>query len=377
MNSTFDVVIIGAGAMGSAAAYHLSKTGKKILVLDQYAPPHNLGSSHGESRIIREAYFESPMYVPLVQQAYKLWDALEKESGKKLFLKTGGLMLGKKERRVFQGAAASARQYNVPYEYLDSTAIKKLFPVFKPSEDTVALFEQNAGILFPEECISTQLQLAKRNGVSFHFNETVERIQSKDGGVEIITAKAQYQANKVIVSAGAWMDELFPELHLPLSVKRQVLFWFKCTGRNAKGFLPGHCPVYIWEHEENKIFYGFPDLGDGLKIAVHHGGRLTTANTIDRDVSHEEINEVTDLMNRFFDVEATFDRSAVCMYTNTPDENFIIDYHPSNRNIILVSACSGHGFKFSTAIGKILCDMIIEKPLSFDISVFNLQRLIS
>lgn len=376
MNSTFDVIVIGAGAMGSAAAYHLSKTGRKILVLDQYAPPHRFGSSHGESRIIREAYFESPLYVPLIQQAYQLWDDLEKESGKKLFLKTGGLMLGNKERRVFQGASTSALKYHVPYEYLDSPAIKKRFPAFKPSDDTVALFEQNAGILFPEECINSQLQLAKRNGVSFYFDETVASIQSKNEGVEIVTDKGQYNADKVIVSAGAWLAELFPELRLPLSVKRQVLFWFKCTGVNAENFLPEHFPVYIWEHEANKIFYGFPDLGDGLKIAIHHGGRLTTAKTIDRNVSQEEINEVTILLERFFDAKVTFDRSAVCMYTNTPDENFIIDYHPSNKNIILVSACSGHGFKFSSAIGKLLCDMIIEKPLSFDISVFNLKRFI-
>ena len=377
MNLTFDIAIIGAGAIGSAAVYHLAKTGRKILVLDQYAPPHRFGSSHGESRIIREAYFESPIYVPLVQQAYKLWDELEKESGKKLFLKTGGLMLGDKKRRVFQGASKSAIQHNVPHEYLDSAAIKKRFPAFNPSEDTVALFEQNAGILFPEECITTQLQLAKRIGVSFHFGETVAFIQSKNDEVEIITDKARYKSNKVIVSAGAWMDELFPELHLPLSVKRQVLFWFKCRGRTAENFSPGNFPVYIWEHEENKIFYGFPDLGHGIKIAIHHGGQLTTANMVDRNVSSQEINEVAALLNRFFNVEATFDRSSVCMYTNTPDENFIIDYHPSNQNIILVSACSGHGFKFSSAIGKILCDMIVEKPLSFDISVFNLQRMIS
>jgi sarcosine oxidase len=376
MNSTFDVAVIGAGAMGSSAVYHLAKTGRKILLLDQYTPPHHFGSSHGESRIIREAYFESPVYVPLVQQAYRLWDALEKESGKKLFLKTGGLMLGNRERRVFQGASASALQYNVPYEYLDSAAIKKRFPAFKPSEGTVALYEQNAGILFPEECISTQLQLAKRNGVSFHFDETVTSIQIKEGRVEIITGTGQYSANKVIVSAGAWLPELFLELRLPLSVKRQVLFWFKCKGGKAEKFSPARFPVYIWEHEASKIFYGFPDLGDGLKIAIHHEGRLTTADTVDRDVSNEEINEVTTLLNRFFDVEATFDRSAVCMYTNTPDEDFIIDYHPSNKNIILVSAYSGHGFKFSSAIGKILCEMIIEKPLSFDISIFNIQRLV-
>src|SRR6266487_4872096 len=159
MANSYDVAVIGAGAAGSSAIYHLAKTGKRILVIDKYIPPHNLGSSHGQSRIIREAYFESPVYVPLVQQAYELWYQLEKESGKKLFLKTGGLMLGKPDSKVVQGAALSALEYNLPYEYLNSTEIKKRFPGFNPAGDTVAIFEENAGILFPEECIGTNLEL--------------------------------------------------------------------------------------------------------------------------------------------------------------------------------------------------------------------------
>ncbi|HUM45738.1 MAG TPA: FAD-dependent oxidoreductase, partial [Chitinophagales bacterium] len=155
----YDVAIIGAGAMGSAAAFHLAKTGRKILVLDRYTPPHHFGSSHGQSRIIREAYFENPMYVPLVQQAYVLWEQLEEESGKTLFLKTGGLMLGSKDQKVFRGAAISAAQHGIEYEFLDHVEIKKRFPVMQPEADTVALLEKNAGILFPEECIRTQLEL--------------------------------------------------------------------------------------------------------------------------------------------------------------------------------------------------------------------------
>ncbi|MEO6166361.1 MAG: N-methyl-L-tryptophan oxidase [Chitinophagales bacterium] len=370
----YDVAIIGAGAMGSAAAYHLAKTGRKILLLDRYTPPHSFGSSHGQSRIIREAYFENPMYVPLVQQAYVLWDLLEKESGKKLFLKTGGLMLGNKDHKVFHGASVSAARHGIEYDYLDGEGIKKRFPVLLPDQNTVALLEKNAGILFPEECIRTQLELAKKPNVSFHFNETALQLKSKSESVTIVTDKATYQAHKVIVSSGAWITSLFPELQLPLEVKRQVLFWFTCMDKNTEKFLPQNLPVFIWEHAPNHIFYGFPDLGDGIKIAIHHQGQLTTADTIDRNVTHDELKKITAIVNHHFDAQLAFHYSVVCIYTNTPDEHFIIDFHPAHHNIIIASACSGHGFKFSSAIGKILRDMTLEEKLDFDIGMFRLGR---
>jgi sarcosine oxidase len=376
MNHVFDVAIIGAGAMGSAAAYHLSKSAASVIVFDQYSPPHSLGSSHGESRIIREAYFESPMYVPLVRMAYQLWGELEKESGKKLFLKTGGLMLGHKDDKVFKGASVSAKEYGISSELISSDEIARQFPAFKPTKDTIALFERNAGILLPEECIKAHLELARKSSAHFHFNESVHRIDSKNGEIEIFTNKGNYLAHKIILSTGAWINSLIPELHLPLTVKRQVLFWFKYPNEDAAKFQPDHLPIYIWEYEKNKIFYGFPDLGSGLKIAIHHEGKLTAAETIDRKVEQEEIDQLAELIENHFNTKATFSHSIVCMYTNTPDENFIIDYHPSNQNIIIASPCSGHGFKFSSAIGKILSEMVMRKPLSFDIKPFSITRFI-
>jgi sarcosine oxidase len=377
MNPSYDIAVIGAGAMGSSTAYHLSKTGKKILVIDRFVPPHNFGSSHGQSRIIREAYFESPVYVPLVQEAYKLWRQLEKESNKKLLLQTGGLMLGAQDSKVVQGAVLSAKTYNLSYEYLDSNEIKKRFPGFAPADDTVGVYEKNAGILFPEECVETNLQLAKNSNVTFRYGEVVTRITHNNNKVEIITDKGKYTAAKLLVSAGAWLNELLPDLQLPLTITRQVLFWFKCTDENSTKFLPVNFPVYIWQPEKEKIFYGFPDLGDGIKIAIGHGGKQTTPHTINRHITEEEINEMATLIKNYFDVDASFNYAAVCMYTNTPDEDFIIDYHPADRNIIIASPCSGHGFKFSSAIGKLLCDMALEKTLSFDISVFNIRRFIN
>lgn len=375
MTNSYDIVVAGAGAVGSAAAYHLSKTGKRILVIDRYTPPHNSGSSHGQSRIIREAYFEGPVYVPLVQQAYQLWYQLERESNKKLLLKTGGLMLGMPESTVVKGAVFSALEHHLPYEYLDSSEIKERFLGFNTPPDTVGVYEKNAGILFPEECIRTNLELAKNSNTSFHFNETITGITGRKDSVEITTTKGGYIAAKVIISAGAWLNELLPDLQLPLTVARQPLFWFRCGERDANKYLPENFPVYIWQCEKNKIFYGFPDLGDGIKIAIHHGGKKTSASAIDRQVQEEEINEMRMLIKDYLGVKASYNYSAVCMYTNTPDENFIIDYHPSNRNIIIASPCSGHGFKFSSVVGKLLCDMSMERPLSFDISVFNIARL--
>ncbi|HRH59413.1 MAG TPA: N-methyl-L-tryptophan oxidase, partial [Chitinophagaceae bacterium] len=260
MPEIYDVAIIGAGAMGSAAAYHLSKTKKEILLLDRFFPPHNSGSSHGESRIIREAYFESPIYVPLVQKAYKLWDELERESGKQLFIKTGGLMLGDAGSKVFNGAERSAEQYGIWYEALDNTAISKIFPAFKPAESTVALYEKNAGLLFPELCIQSHLQLAEKPNMHFCFGEKVIAVAAKNNLIEIQTDKSIYDAEKVIVSAGAWLGKLFSELQLPLQVARQVLLWFDFKTTNPEIFSPQRMPVYIWEYEKNKMFYGFPAL---------------------------------------------------------------------------------------------------------------------
>ena len=269
MSMHYDVAIIGAGAMGSAAAYHLSKTGKKILVLDQFEPPHTYGSSHGQSRIIREAYFESPLYVPLVQQAYVLWQELEQASGKQLFLKTGGLMLGHKDSKVFSGAEHSAIKWNVWYEVIGSKEISKRFPAFRPDYNTVALYEKNAGLLFPEACITAHLSLASGSNTGFRFNEKVTEVSSlADGTISINTTKGNYTAGKLIVSNGAWMTTLFPSLQMPLTVTRQPLCWFDFEAGNPEWFSPANFPIYIWELSRHNVFYGFPALENKLKIVL-------------------------------------------------------------------------------------------------------------
>jgi len=375
MNDLFDAAIIGAGAFGSACAYHLSKQGKKILVLDRFTPPHNLGSSHGDTRIIREAYYENPLYVPLVQKAYSLWDELENASGKKLLLKTGGLMLGDPAGKVVKGTLKSAQVHHLSYEQLDAKEIKKKFPGFRPDESTTGIFEKNAGILFPEECIRTHLSLADSVKTSFRFDEKVSKINRHHNDVlEIITDKGVYRTAKIVLTSGAWINELLHGTELPLRISRQLLFWFKDKNSSNQTLSPKNFQINIWQLADETTSYGFPDVGDGFKIASAHRGKTTTANEIDRTVSRDEIESMIELARTHFNIEPLFHKYAVCMYTNTPDEDFVIDYHPAHDNIIIASPCSGHGFKFSSAIGKILCDMVLGENIDFNISAFRISR---
>ncbi len=371
----FDVVVLGLGANGSSALYHLSKTGYTVCGIDRFMPPHAFGSSHGQSRIIRQAYHESPMYVPLVKEAYTLWDELEKAWGKQLFLKTGGLMLGVADTGVVKGAELSAKTHGIAYEYLESEIIRQRFPALKTDDKTVGVLEKDAGILFPEECIVANLSLAKNNGALLLYNERVTEIKARDKNVEIITDKGSYRTRKLIVSAGAWLGELLPDLDLPLAIERQVLYWYTNINPSLQAALmPDALPIYIWEYEQGKTFYGFPDLGDGIKIANHHAGMPIQPHLLSQHIGDEERAAMDDIIKHYLNIEARFHYAAVCMYTNTPDEHFIIDYHPQNKNIIIGSPCSGHGFKFSSLTGKILADMALEKTVPFDLSPFSIGR---
>ena len=374
-NIIFDMIVAGLGANGSSALYHLSKTGCTVCGIDRFTPPHTFGSSHGESRIIRQAYHESPMYVPLVKEAYVLWNELEKEWGKKLFLKTGGLLLGHADSKVVSGAKLSAETHNIAYKYLNNEAIQKRFPFFKTAEETTGVLEKEAGILFPEKCIAANLTLAKHNGASLLYNEQIIAVKPKPDLIEITTNKNRYQTRKLIVNVGAWLNNLLPQLNLPLTVERQVLYWYKNNNPLLQpALLPKALPIYIWEYEQGKLFYGFPDLGNGIKVALHHAGQPVQPDLLSQFVSDEEKAFMKDLVDRYLHVDAQLHKSSVCMYTNTPDEHFIIDYHPEWKNIIIGSPCSGHGFKFSSLTGKILADMAMENQINFDLTPFGIER---
>ncbi len=373
--SQFDVAVVGLGAMGSAASYHLSKRGARVLGLDGLAPPHSLGSSHGDTRIIREAYYEHPLYVPFVQRAYELWSELEEESGRDLFQLTGGLMIGPPEGEVVSGALLSAQTHGLPYERMSASDVRQSFPAYRLTDDMEAVWEPRAGVLFPDGCIEAPLELSAKQGAELRVDESVIKWQSDGEGVEVVTTAGEYRAGALLLAAGAWNAQLVPELDLPLTVERQVLFWFEPKD-NPQTLRAGSLPIFLFEYSAaGDLFYGFPDMGDGVKVARYHGGELVDPDTIRREVDQDEVDRIREPMRRYLpDAEGSLVKTAVCMYTNTPDYHFLIDFHPDHPQVLIASPCSGHGFKFAPAIGEVLADLLTEGRTDFDLSPFSLAR---
>lgn len=354
-----DVAVIGLGAMGSAAAYHLASRGLKVVGLDRHAPPHTLGSTHGRSRIIREAIFEHPRYVPFVRRAYELWFELEKESGEQLFHRTGGLMIGQPDGVLVQGARASAEAHGVPYEMLSSVEVRRRFPAYAPPDDSVAFLEPNAGLLLPERIVELHLQFARAHGAVLLMSTPATSIKPDGEGVRVETDSATILASHAIVTAGAWIPGLLPDLALPLTLERQMLHWFQPASQ-PENHEASCCPLSLWEFDRDRIFATFPNLGDGVKCGIHHEGDVVDVpEAVNREISANEDRMVRDLLAAIQPLAAgTLVESRVCIYTNTPDHHFLIDRHPEHESIIIASPCSGHGFKFSSAVGELLADMV-------------------
>jgi sarcosine oxidase len=379
-HDAYDVIVVGLGAMGSAACWHLARRGARVLGVDRFDPPHGHGSSHGRSRIIREAYFESPLYVPLVRRAYELWAELEAATGERLLHQTGGLMLGPPDGAVVAGALASARQHALPYEELSAAEVVRRFPGFRPTVDMVGVWEPRAGWLAPERAIAAHLALAARHGAELRTNEPALRWRAGGGGgagVEVTTAYGTYAARRLVLAAGAWTRALLgPALDLPLVVERVVQHWFR-PARATDLFAPGRFPIFICEYAPGLAWYGFPDAGDGVKAALHHHGELgVDPDALRRDVGPDEVAYVRALLRTFMPAaDGPLAESAVCMYTNTPDEHFVIDAHPGHPEVVIASPCSGHGFKFSSAIGELVAELATEGRTAFDLTPFRVGRL--
>ena len=371
---TPDAVVAGLGAMGSATLLELARRGVNVVGIDRYAPPHEFGSSHGKSRIIREAYFEDPRYVPLVQRAYERWTELEAESAVKLLHRTGGLMLGPPDGTLVRGARLSAQRHKLPHEVLSAADVRRRVPVFEPRGDMVGVWEPRAGALVPELAIETMLKLAARRGAVVHTNEQVMSWKPTALGVEVTTNRATYTAGRLILCVGAWTSALASSLKLPLTIERNAVLWFSPV-RAAEAFAPERFPIFICESSPDWMWYGFPDLGDGVKVAVHHHGQRCDPESVDRRVAPEEIERVRWALDKYLPAAngALID-TTVCLYTNTPDGHFILDTHPESPAVILASPCSGHGFKFAPVIGEILADLAMDQPPRFDISGFALSR---
>ncbi|MFN2397990.1 MAG: N-methyl-L-tryptophan oxidase [Gemmatimonadaceae bacterium] len=369
----YDAIVIGLGAMGSATLHALASRGISAIGIDQFSPPHTLGSTHGKSRIIREAYFEDPCYVPLLQRAYVCWAQIEGESGEKLFLKTGGLMIGPEDGILVAGSRRSAEHHHLSHEMLTTRDVRNRYPGLHPTDEMIALYEPRAGVLFPERSVRACLDLAVRKGAVTKLEERVVSWSADGGSVRVNTTHNSYSAARLVIAAGPWIARLLPELPLHLNVERQLFHWFRPAER-PEWFAHSACPVALWEHEPGRIFATFPDVaGQGVKIGVHHEGEITNADTVRRDTTAQEDRSVRELLARFMPaaVGKLLDAS-VCLYTNTPDHHFLIDTHPAHHEVIIASPCSGHGFKFASALGEVLADLVTAGRSQLDISRFRL-----
>lgn len=371
----YHTIIVGLGGMGSAAAYHLAQRGHAVLGIERFGPAHTHGSSHGHSRIIRQAYFEHPAYVPLLKRAFDLWHDLANAADEDLLHLTGGIMIGHPDSDVIQGTLASVRQHDLPHEILDAAEIRRRFPAFTPSDDVIGVTEHNAGYVVPEAAVRTHLKLADRHGATLQFNEIVQSWQAHANGVTVTTDKGVYHADHLILSPGAWAPELMTDLGLPLRVERRVLLWFDPIGGIAP-FEEPNFPIYIWDCGDNISFYGFPHQPGvaGIKVAIHTVGQGCTPETIDRTLHDADITNLqTLLQSRIPALTGPMVDYATCMYTLTPDEHFVIATHPDHPQVVIASPCSGHGFKFAPVIGEILADLAIDGHTQHDINLFSLR----
>ena len=367
--------------MGSASVDALARSvprGKRrrVLGIDRFSPPHGLGSSHGRTRIIREAYFEHPAYVPIVRRAFDLWRELEREAGRTLYTKTRGITLGSPDGMLVRGARASAEKFLVPHRVLSAAGVTRHFPGLQPLDDMVGVVEERAGVLFPEHCIAAMLQRAERAGAELRRDEAVVGWEDTGDGVIVRTTLGAYRGAQLVITGGAWMPTLVPELSGVLSVVRQPIHWFVPASRPEE-FSAARCPVTLWEYAPDRVFYTLPDFGDGVKAAVHYEGQPVDPDRVNRSTSAEEDAYATDLLRRFMPhAKGQLRESEVCLYTNTPDLHFIIDRHPAHaERVVVVSACSGHGFKFATAIGEIVADLVAGSKPRFDLAMFRMNRL--
>jgi sarcosine oxidase len=364
---SYDAVVIGLGAMGSATLFHLARRGLRVLGLEQYGSGHELGSSHGDSRIIRETYFEHPLYVPLVQRAHELWRELETLSGKSLMRITGGLMIGPPDGMVVAGTLRSAREHNLPHEVLAAAQVHERFPAFELAPELVAVLDPRAGYLDPDACNAAHLEGARGAGAEARFNEPVVEWIADGGAVTVRTRADTYNASRLVITAGGWAQRLASDLRLPLEVERQSVFWFEPDGK-TEWYESERFPIYAYEYKHGHICYGFPRLPRGVKASIMHSGKIESApENVERAVKADEVRPLRDALLPVRD-------SGVCLFTNTPDHDFIIDFHPRYPRVLISSPCSGHGFKFASAIGELQADLLTTGKSRFDLSPFSLDR---
>ena len=381
-----DVIVVGLGAMGSAALRALAKAGVRTLGLDMFSPPHTEGSTHGESRITRWANGEGDFYQPLIKRSFELWEDIEQETGETLFHPSGGLIIAPKEGGAgFHGhagfverSASIAKTYGVKHQVLDARGIKQHAPMLKVTDSEHAYYSPSSGILRPEKCTEMQLRLARKKGATLRLNERVLEYSYSDDSVTLTTDKEHYQAEKIIFTTGAWMRSFMPkESRNLLKIYTQDIFWFEVD--EPKRFYHENFPFVMWtKKDRNDYFCAFPTPEDGtpaLKIMSEQYLEWTP-EPLKTQVSpgEQEAFYETYIVPNIKGVKPSCVKAARCHYTLTPDEHFILDVHPDSERVVLASPCSGHGFKFSSAIGECLAQLALEGRSNIDLGPFRLDR---
>jgi sarcosine oxidase len=373
MSMMYDAIVLGIGGMGSAAAFHLARRGARVLGLERFAIPHDRGSSHGVSRIIRLAYWEHPDYVPLVRRAHALWRELEGLARERLLIITGSIDAGPPGSRMVVGARTACETHGLAHDLLDSRALTARFPGYRLPDDFLALHQPDGGFLLSERCIVAHARAARASGADIRVGERVSAWHSGDRAVHVETDRGRYEAARLVITAGPWLPHLAPALAAHVTVERQVVLWTRPT--EPAWFAPSRFPVFYMDAAEG-AFYGFPDHdGHGFKIGkYHHRRQRTDADALDRHCDAEDERVLRDGLARYFPA-ANGPRLAMsaCLFTNTPDEHFIIDTWPGDSRVLVAGGFSGHGFKFCSVVGEILAGLALDGRRD-GIDLFRLGR---
>ncbi|MET1053592.1 MAG: N-methyl-L-tryptophan oxidase [Mycetocola sp.] len=378
-----DVIVIGLGSMGGAAANSLAQRGMTVLGLERFWPSHDRGSAHGGTRIIRQSYYEGGEYVPLLRRAYDGWRRLEEQSERTIVTMTGGIYIGDPGEATFTGALRSAEDWNLPHEVLTSAEITERFPAMRPADHAVGLYEANAGFVNPELTTAANIQVATRHGAQLHFGETVlSWTATRGGGVEVVTDRGRYGADRLVIAPGAWSAQLLGEVGAPVTPERQVMYWF------APGLAPGHPsldeyragrqPVFIERTDGNDQVYGFPiaDGGPaGIKIGFFKDERPTDPDAVDREVLPFEIARMQSrALELFPHLSGRLLDAQTCLYPSSPDDHFMIGLHPEFSQVTVATGFGGHGFKFVPVVGEIAADLSTRGRTDLPIGLFSLER---
>jgi sarcosine oxidase len=378
MSEEYDAIVIGVGGMGSATLFECARRGLDVLGIEQFDIPHKLGSSHGLTRIIRLAYFESPAYVPLLVRAYELWDELQQGVGEQLLFKTGSIDAGWESSESVQGSLRSCRQYSLRHDVLDAREVSRRFPGYSLAPGMLAVVQPDGGILLPERCVASYVSMAQRHGAVVHTRERVSGWEAAGDRVTVRTSSgAVYRSKHLVITAGPWARSLVPALNALAVPERQVVLWTGVEEREL--FMPDRFPVFNLQasDDDSERYYGFPLLaGPGFKIGkFHHRQESGNPEDLSREIDAVDEEVIRQAIRRFFPkANGPTLASETCLFTNSPDGHFILDTHPDAAAVFIAAGFSGHGFKFCGVVGEIMADLVTRGDSRHDVSQFRLRR---